>query len=166
VAKMRRRAGRRFWVGVASHDHVRRGVTGGFAQLGHGKRAPLVRMAPGDWIVYYSPRTRFPDGDPCRRFTAVGQLSAGDVYSFRMSDEFVPYRRAVRFLDAGEAPVEPLLQDLSFIRDKRRWGHIFRRGHFEIGERDFRVIAAAMGVGSRIGDDKTPEASNPLSQPA
>src|SRR5262245_48278370 len=139
--KMRRRTGRRFWVGVASRDHVRKGVAGGFAQLGHGKRAPLVRMAPDDWIVDYSPRTEFPDGEPCHRFTAIGQISAGDVYPFRMNDDFVPYRRAVRFLSADEAPIQPLLQELTFIRDKRRWGYIFRRGHFQIGERDFRLIA-------------------------
>jgi hypothetical protein len=28
--------------------------------------------------------------------------------------------------------------------DKRRWGFVFRRGLFQIGEADFRRIAAAM----------------------
>lgn len=163
---MRRPTGRRFWVGVASRDHVRRGVAGGFAQLGHGKRAPLVRMAPDEWIVYYSPRTQFRAGEPCQRFTAIGQVSAGEAYPVRMTDDFVPYRRAVRFLGADEAPIQPLLQDLTFIRDKRRWGYIFRRGHFEIGARDFRLIATAMGVGSRIDDAQAPAASNALSQSA
>jgi EVE domain-containing protein len=163
---MRRHTGRRFWVGVASRDHVQKGVAGGFAQLGHGKRAPLVRMAPGDWIVYYSPRTRFPDGEPYQRFTAIGQVTPGEAYPFPMSDDFVPYRRAVRFPRADEAPIQPLLQDLAFVRDKRRWGYIFRRGHFEISERDFRLIATAMGVGSRIGDAKAQAAANALPEPA
>jgi hypothetical protein len=166
MAHRRRHTGRRFWIGVASRDHVRKGVAGGFAQLGHGKRAPLVRLAPGDWIVYYSPRTQFRVGEPCQRFTAIGQVSAGDVYPFRMSDDFVPCRRAVRFLRAGEAPIQPLLQELQCIRDKRRWGYIFRRGHLEISQQDFGLIATAMGVGSRIGDAKTPAAANAVPQPA
>ncbi|MGG1220830.1 EVE domain-containing protein, partial [Priestia endophytica] len=29
----------RYWVGVASRDHVMKGVQGGFAQLCHGKEA-------------------------------------------------------------------------------------------------------------------------------
>lgn len=122
-------------------------------------------MAPGDRIVYYSPRTRFPDGEPYQRFTAIGEVSTGEVYPFKMSDDFVPYRRAVRFLGADEAPAQPLLQQLSFIRDERRWGYIFRRGRFEIRERDFRLIATAMGVESRIDTDGQ-AASNATPNPA
>jgi len=39
---------RRYWLGVVSRDHVRRGVMLGIAQIGHGKKAGLVRMCPGD----------------------------------------------------------------------------------------------------------------------
>jgi len=45
------------WLGAVSRDHVRRGVALGIAQIGHGKRAGLARMQPGDWLVHYSPRT-------------------------------------------------------------------------------------------------------------
>ena len=155
MKRIHARPGTRYWVGVASRDHVRRGVTGAFAQLGHGKRAPLARMAPGDWIAYYSPRVQFPDGEPCQRFTALGQVSAGGVYRFRMSADFIPYRRDVRFLTTKEAPIGPLLQHLKFIKDKGRWGYVFRRGHFEISERDFNLIAAAMGVDWKSVDART-----------
>jgi len=38
----------RYWIGVAAREHVRVGVAGGFAQLGHGKAAALrsVREDP------------------------------------------------------------------------------------------------------------------------
>jgi hypothetical protein len=29
----------------------------GFMQVSHGKAAPLRRIHPGDWVVYYSPTT-------------------------------------------------------------------------------------------------------------
>jgi len=122
-------------------------------------------MAPGDWIVYYSPRTRFPDGEPWQRFTAIGQVSGGEVYAVQMSDGFAPFRRAVRFLRGAEAPVQPLLPRLAFIRDSQRWGYIFRRGHFEITERDFRLIATAMGVESSLATDVR-AAPNALPDPA
>ncbi len=157
---------RRYWIGVASRDHVRGGVACALAQLCHGKRAPLARMAPGDWIVYYSPRTRFPDGEPSQRFTAIGEVSTGEIYPFKMRNDFVPYRRAIRFLRVEEAPVQPLLQHLAFIRDKRRWGYVFRRGHFEISERAFRLIATAMGVNSRVGHTHEKAAPNALPNPA
>ena len=38
----------RYWLGVASKDHVQIGVEGGFCQLCHGKKTPLTRMQRGD----------------------------------------------------------------------------------------------------------------------
>src|SRR5436305_119761 len=57
---------RRHWVIVASREHARRGVTGGFVMANHGKRAPLTRMSRGDGIFIYSPATTYPGGEPLR----------------------------------------------------------------------------------------------------
>ena len=38
---------RRFWIGVASRDHVNIAVQGAFVQLNHGKKAPLGRLKAG-----------------------------------------------------------------------------------------------------------------------
>ncbi len=64
----------RYWIGVVSLSHVKRGVAGGFAQLGHGKSAPQRRMSTGDWHIFYSPRTDIENGEPLRQFTAIGQV--------------------------------------------------------------------------------------------
>ena len=138
--------GPRYWVGVASRDHVARGVEAGVAQLGHGKSTSLQRMRPGDWLVYYSPRITFEGGDPCQAFTAVGRIAEGDVYRVTMSEGFMPFRRKVEYAPCREAPIQPLAERLSFIPDKRRWGYPFRRGHFEISAGDFHLIASAMGL--------------------
>lgn len=137
----------RHWIGVASLDHVRLGVAGGFCQLCHGKAAPLRRMAPGDWLVYYSPRLTLARPDPCQAFTALGRLTGSDAYAFAMSADFVPWRRDVDFLPVTPAPIRPLLPVLDFIRDKARWGYAFRFGHLEIGAADFARIAQALGHG-------------------
>ena len=97
----------RYWVGVASRQHVLKGVAGGFAQLCHGKERPLKRMAKGDWIVYYSPQERFGEKMPCQRFTAIGQVIGEEVYPFEMSPDFVPFRRDIRFSRSQEAASEP-----------------------------------------------------------
>ena len=134
----------RFWIGVASREHVQLGLAGGFCQLCHGKSGPLKRMSQGDWIVYYSPKQRFGEVEPCQRFTAIGEVAAGEVYLFPMAPGFVPHRRDVRFLDAIEVPIRPLLDRLSFIKDKRHWGQAFRYGHLEIPAEDFSRIADDM----------------------
>ena len=43
----------RFWIGVASREHVHLGIAGGFSQLCHGKAYPLKRMTVGDWLIYW-----------------------------------------------------------------------------------------------------------------
>jgi|KBSSwiStaDraftv2_1062776.scaffolds.fasta_scaffold447770_2 hypothetical protein len=137
----------RFWIGIASRDHVRRGVAGGFCQLGHGKAAPIRRLSPGDWIAYYSPRESFPDGAPLQAFTAIGEVQAGEPYAADMGDGFMPTRRDVRFrTGAKEAPIRPLLEALELTRGKAGWGALFRRGLVEVSAADFARIAAAMAI--------------------
>ncbi|WP_223070171.1 EVE domain-containing protein [Paenibacillus caui] len=134
----------RYWIGVVSASHVERGVLGGFAQLCHGKSAPLRRMNPGDWLIYYSPRTDLSKGEPLQEFTAIGQVVDDRVYEFPMSESFVPFRRNIRYFPCQEVKIADLLDQLSFTRGKRNWGYRFRFGHFEIGPEDFQMIAGAM----------------------
>src|SRR5262249_9296661 len=62
-----------YWIGVASREHVRLGVKGGFAQFSHGKLAPARRLSQGDWIIYYSPKLKFGEAEPCQKFVAIGR---------------------------------------------------------------------------------------------
>lgn len=136
---------RAFWIGVVSREHVLKGVAGGFAQLGHGKRAPLARLRAGDGFIYYSPRVSYPDGEPCQRFTAIGVVQTGEVYQHDMGGGFVPFRIDVAYLPCREAPIQPLIPRLSFVKDKTRWGAAFRFGVLRVPPRDFALIAKHMG---------------------
>jgi hypothetical protein len=141
----------RYWIGVASREHVLRGVAGGFCQLNHGKAGPIKRLKPGDWIVYYSPRETMGSGEPVQAFTAIGQIRPGEPYAGEMGGGMQAMRRDVDFLKAREAPIRPLIETLSFTKDRASWGYAFRRGSFAVSEADFRAIAEAMGVGAKLG---------------
>jgi len=65
----------RTWVVVASRDHARRGLDDGFIMANHGKRAPLARMATGDRLLVYSPKTSYPDGDHFQAIAIVGVVT-------------------------------------------------------------------------------------------
>jgi len=136
----------RYWIGVASREHVQRGAKDGIAQVCHGKKGPLGMMKKGDWIIYYSPTLYFQAKDPCRSFTAIGRITDDDPYRYRMSGHFIPWRRNVNFLQSKEVPIRPLLDRLTFIQDKKKWGFPFRRGCFEINEQDFMCLAKEMGI--------------------
>lgn len=134
----------RFWIGVVSSSHVKCGELGGFAQLCHGKSAPLRKMRAGDWLIYYSPRAEMKKGAPLQAFTAIGKVADDKVYEYQMSESFVPIRRNIRYIPCREVQIRNLLEKLSFTRGNRNWGYAFRSGHFEIGREDFCTIASAM----------------------
>lgn len=135
-----------FWVNTVSLEHVQLGVAGGFTQADHGRSTTLKRLHPGDGLVFYSPRTEMRGGQPLQEFTALGRVTGAEPYQFEVSADFHPWRLSVDFLEVTSAPVRPLVGELDFIADPKRWGYPFRRGLFEIGRADFLTIAAAMGV--------------------
>jgi hypothetical protein len=136
----------RYWINTVSRDHVQRGVAGGFTQANHGKPWMLKKMQRGDWIIFYSPKTDYPDGERLQAFTAIGQVSDDEPDQVEMSDDFHPWRLRMEFLPCAETPIRPLLDELDFIQDKARWGYRFRFGVLAIDEHDFGVIRSAMTV--------------------
>lgn len=132
------------WINTVSRDHVQQGVRGRFTQANHGKPHMLRRMAKGDFVVFYSPKTAFEGGQPLQAFTAIGQIADDEPYQVEMAADFVPWRRNVDFLDSAETPIRPLIEDLHFIEDKKRWGYKFRFGMFKIDDHDLEVIRRAM----------------------
>ena len=136
----------RYWIGVASRDHIMNGVQGGFCQLGHGKKNALTKMQTDDWIIYYSPRQTLElDSEIVQAFTAIGQILHQEMYQADMGD-FKPWRRDVAFLKTvQDAPIRALIDKLEFIKDPKRWGYPFFRGHLEISTIDFALIASEMG---------------------
>ncbi len=102
-------------------------------------------MHTGDTLVYYSPTEVMGERTSCKRFTALGTVVGQEVYPYDMGGGFVPYRRDIAYAHTREASILPLLEDLTFITNKRNWGYPFRRGCFEISHGDFMRIAAVMG---------------------
>ena len=136
----------KYWVGVASRDHVIAAVRGGFCQFNHGKEAPLKRLQLGDRIVYYSPKTKTQAGEPLQAFTAIGEIVDSKAFRVRASDTFQPFRRHVRYEDSRESPMRPLVERLTFSSGNAAWGQLLRRGFFEIERDDYLAIAEAMGL--------------------
>lgn len=136
----------KYWMAVASREHVLRGLKGGFCQVCHGKPGPLKLMSEDDWIIYYSPTEKFGVKIPYQKFTAIGQMKHTPPYLFKMSEDFIPWRRDVQFYSAKEVSILSLIDKLSFIQNKSRWGFPFRRGCFSIDYKDFTAIASLMGI--------------------
>lgn len=135
----------KYWIGVVSKEHVLRGIKLGIAQIGHGKRSGLVRMKSGDGFVYYSPKESLSGTIPLQAFTAIGTVADDEIWQADEGD-FQPWRRRVTYANGHDAPIHPLLEELSFTAGKANWGYGFRYGLLEITAEDFAIIAQAMNA--------------------
>jgi predicted RNA-binding protein len=134
----------KYWIILASKDHIQRGQAGGFIQANHGKAAPLKRMRAGDWVIFYSPKLEFDKPEKLQCFTAIVRVVGEEIYQQDMGGGFVPFRLKVQFLPSKDVSIRPLIEELTFIKDKTHWGAPFRFGTLQIPEEDFRLIAGKM----------------------
>lgn len=134
----------KYWIAVASRDHVKHGITEGIAQACHGKATPLKRMRKGDFVIYYSGKQFFGKPDKCQEFTAIGKVIDNDVYQFQMTPDFCPSRRNIDFFESKDISILPLVDSLDFIQNKKSWGYPFRFGFLEINQHDFELISSQM----------------------
>ena len=131
----------KYWIGVASKDHIDIGVEGGFMQLCHGRLAPLKKINKDDRILYYSPNRIYKKKDKLQSFTACGTVTDNNIYKVKIGEEFEPWRRDVKFdKDIKPVKIKPIINELSFIKNKDKWGVYFRSGIIEIKKEDYEVI--------------------------
>ncbi len=128
----------------ASRDHVIKGVEGGFAQAGHGRKDFMSKPSKRDWVVFYSSKDKFENGNLLQKFTAIGQVADDEPYQPNAIGNFKPYRRNVEFKNSKEAEIRPVLELLSFIKNKKKWGFYLITGFREISKEDFTIIKNAM----------------------
>jgi predicted RNA-binding protein len=134
----------KYFLICASRDHVLKGVKGGFAQAGHGRKEFISQLSKNDWVVFYSSKDTFENGKPLQKFIAIGQVIDEEPYQPGNGADFTPYRRNVKFMQVEETEIRPLLENLAFIRNKKKWGFYLISGFREISEDDFNVIKNAM----------------------
>ena len=134
----------KFWIGVASQEHVENGVKLGICQFCHGKSGPAKRLGKGDYVIYYSSKSTMRGPDLYQKFTAIGIVKDDAPYQVEMEDAFKPFRRNITYLDAKHVDIKPLIPLLPFIKNKTSWGYVFRYGFLEIDQESFEIIGREM----------------------
>ncbi|HZQ63123.1 MAG TPA: EVE domain-containing protein [Casimicrobiaceae bacterium] len=134
-----------YWIAVVAQDRAARARDGGYAELTHGRAGILELMRTGDGFVTYSPRASDARGNPVQAFTSLGYVRDGVLYRANVPDGSSAFRVAIDYVPGNAAPIRPLIESLTFIRNPQHWGAAFRFGALRIGSADFARIAIAMG---------------------
>lgn len=69
--------------------------------------------------------------------------------NFEITENFIPFRRNIAFLECEECSIILLIAELDFIENKKMCGYPFRYGFFEISEKDFNLIASKMLINEK-----------------
>ena len=159
IDKMSSRLRVRYWVGVMSKDQVSDAVKKGYCEFKNGSKKPFKHVNPHSWFVLYSPGTKSPKllrelgrdaGEKVQAFTAIGQVLPGDPYSVDLGNDEIVFRRNARFVpNVTEAPLAPLMSQLSFfskLSKHQPWGVPFRKGLIELLKSDFYKLCEAMNI--------------------
>lgn len=142
-----RKNGKKYWLAVAPVEHVISAVEEGYCQLVSGKDIPLRRMEKGDGLIYYSSTKSLKNATAVKAFTAIGFIADNEIYTYKVTNYFHPFRRnVVYFKRAKRVEMDGLQTRLQFVDNNLRYSYKFRYGHLEISEGDFRLIADKMGI--------------------
>ena len=133
----------KYYIGTVSKEHVLIGLKSGFCQFCHGKLWPAKKLMKGDWVIYYSPKDKFQNHKPYKKFTAIGQIINDEAYQIEQFPGFKPFRRDIDYKKCTEVSLDEVSELLQFTKDKG-YGMLFRRGFFEISKFDFEVIFGKM----------------------
>lgn len=125
---------------VTSRDHALQGFDEGIVQVNHGKESPLKQMHAGDWVLLYAGKKVYGEKELSQCFVALAVLTDEAIFQYEVSANFKPFRRRAEYHKVVETAIRPLISDLEFIRNKEKWGFIFRTGMFEINKHDFDLI--------------------------
>lgn len=138
---------KKYWLVVASVEHVNQSIKEGYCQLVNGKEVPLRKMKKGDGLIYYSSTISLKNKTAVKAFTAIGFIADDVIYTYDMTNYFYPHRRKVNFLkNSQKVAIEELQLFLQFVDNNLRYSYKFRQGHLEITEFDFKLIAFRMGI--------------------
>lgn len=135
---------KKYWIGVASKNHIERGIKLSIFGIGHGKIAPLKRMKSSDMIIFYAPKvdhTASSKENIYQKFVGYGEIPDDEIFSEEINS-ICMFRRKVRFLSTNEVSIHDhnLIDQLDFIKNKQKWGFPFMRGYVEINKEDFEKI--------------------------
>jgi predicted RNA-binding protein len=139
----------RNWVIVTSEDNFEKTLARGLIGVTARRRAAIERAKREDRLVFYLVRKFSTNKDSRQHLgevAGVGQVIGKPFESHEriwsgVGDEVFPYRLPVKVKKGKQrVRVIDIKDQLSFLRDKIRWGGFFLASFREIPDEDYEVI--------------------------
>lgn len=145
---------------TASRDHLERGIANGFIQQKRPNRIENIKK--GDKIVLYASKIKYESQsklNKCNQIVGIGTATNDDfllmdatqmaeslsIPTTNISKDKIFYRKTDIEYDQDFKPkdIKDLIPELSFVKNKTKWGFYFMSGFREIPLQDFHKIKEA-----------------------
>lgn len=142
----------RFWIVTISEDNLELTIRHEMIGLPSKRKQFILDMAEGDDIVFYVGKKRAGYGGykasvcdfgPSARITSPAFCDESSVWYSRSSEKY-PWRRKISVTLNNRVKAHDIVGNLSFARNKEKWGLYFVAGVRGISADDYEVLKKAL----------------------
>jgi predicted RNA-binding protein len=110
------------------------------------KKGRLKSFQVGDLITFYVPRDSLASSRKIRKFIGVAEVKGVGYESDTpiWKNGLFPQRIQMEPLSEGSCDIGPLIERLTFIKNKKSWGGTFLSGILRVPLQDFKIIQESM----------------------
>jgi len=103
----------------------------------------------GDLILFYTSREKYHSYKRVKEFQSIVECVSHPFKSNQkiwpdFDGDVFPTRVRIRVINRKKCKIEPLIEELSFIKNKKNWGSAFMSGIRKIPKSDFKLIKNSM----------------------
>lgn len=142
----------KFWIVTISEDNLKIATLHNLIGLPSRRKHYIQLMAEGDTIVFYISKKRAGYYDrkgivsnfgPVAKVVGLPFYDETRIWESR-SGEAYPWRRKISIVLNKQINARSIIKELSFVRNKSRWGLYFIKGANRITEEDYKLIFNAL----------------------
>jgi len=111
----------------------------------------INQVKKGDIILFYITREHLTKkGHPVHQFSSVVQCMGPSCQAINESINIFgstyPQHLPIKIINQKKCDIKPLINKLSFMKNKENWGSAFMSGMRLIPENDYNIIISALNV--------------------
>jgi len=129
-----------YWICVTNEENWRVIKARGIWGVSERRKRELMSVKPGDLLVFYVIPKRI--GGVFRAVLEPYVDREPIFFPVKSRDEVFEYRVRIEPALLPKEPIDftPLVEKLSFIKNKKRWSAPLRRAMFKISRKDYEII--------------------------
>lgn len=142
-----------YWIVTVSQDNLAKILEHQIIGVPISSASTLSKIKKGDRIVIYISKKRQGYGGPKANVSEFGAICevvddkpffSEEAIWYSRGEEKFPWRRKIKVISTKKVKVTSLLERLSFITKKQKWGAFFFKTIRPISDTDYETILKAM----------------------